>query len=254
MDFKVADLSLADFGRTEIQLAEHEMPGLMAMRERYGDSKPLAGARIAGSLHMTDPDRRAHRDARRARRRGPLGLLQHLLDPGPRRRGGRGRPGGHRRRPAGVPVFAWKGETLEEYWWCTQQILQWPGEHVRQHDPRRRRRRHDAASTSASRRRRPARRPTRPPPRATEQRIVFEVLNASLAESQRPLDPDRRRDQGRHRGDHHRRAPSLRDDARGLAALPGASTSTTRSPSRSSTTSTAAATRSSTASTAPPTC
>jgi adenosylhomocysteinase len=127
MDFKVADLSLADFGRIEIGLAEHEMPGLMAMRERYGPSKPLAGARIAGSLHMTVQT---------------AVLIETLVDLGADVRWAScnifstqdhaaaavvvGR-GGSVDQPAGVPVFAWKGETLEEYWWCTQQILAWPG-------------------------------------------------------------------------------------------------------------------------------
>ena len=126
MDFKVADISLADFGRTEIQLAEHEMPGLMAMRARYADSKPLAGARIAGSLHMTIQTAvlietltalgaevrwascnifSTQDHAAAAVAVGPTGTVDS---------------------PAGVPVFAWKGETLEEYWWCTQQILRWP--------------------------------------------------------------------------------------------------------------------------------
>src|SRR5688500_5229337 len=128
MDFKVADLALADFGRTEIQMAEHEMPGLMAMRERYGDSKPLAGARIAGSLHMTVQT---------------AVLIETLVDLGAEVRWASCNifstqdhaaaavafgPEGTVDAPAGVPVFAWKGETLEEYWWCTQQILQWPGD------------------------------------------------------------------------------------------------------------------------------
>jgi len=126
MDFKVADLSLADFGRTEIQLAEHEMPGLMAMRARYGDSKPLAGARIAGSLHMTIQT---------------AVLIETLVALGAEVRWASCNifstqdhaaaaiavgPDGTVDDPAGVPVFAWKGETLEEYWQCTQQILQWP--------------------------------------------------------------------------------------------------------------------------------
>ncbi len=129
MNFKVADLSLADFGRTEIELAEHEMPGLMAMRERYGDSKPLAGARIAGSLHMTIQT---------------AVLIETLTALGAEVRWascnifstqdhaaaavvvGRPESGGTPDDPKGVPVFAWKGETLEEYWWCTQQILDWP--------------------------------------------------------------------------------------------------------------------------------
>ena len=126
MDFKVADLALADFGRTEITLAEHEMPGLTAMRERYAGSQPLAGARIAGSLHMTvqtavlietltalGADVRwvscnifsTQDHAAAAVAVGPEGTVD---------------------APAGVPVFAWKGESLEEYWWCTQQILRWP--------------------------------------------------------------------------------------------------------------------------------
>ncbi|MGZ4744750.1 MAG: adenosylhomocysteinase, partial [Oryzihumus sp.] len=130
MDFKVADLSLADYGRTEIELAEHEMPGLMAMRERYGDSKPLAGARIAGSLHMTIQT---------------AVLIETLTALGAEVRWascnifstqdhaaaavvvGRPENGGTPENPQGVPVFAWKGESLEEYWWCTQQILDWPG-------------------------------------------------------------------------------------------------------------------------------
>jgi adenosylhomocysteinase len=126
MDFKVADLSQADFGRTEITLAEHEMPGLMAMRARYGDAKPLAGARIAGSLHMTIQT---------------AVLIETLVALGAEVRWASCNifstqdhaaaavvvgPNGTVDNPAGVPVFAWKGETLEEYWWCTQQILQWP--------------------------------------------------------------------------------------------------------------------------------
>jgi adenosylhomocysteinase len=126
MDFKVADLSLADYGRAEIELAEHEMPGLMAMRERYAGSQPLAGARIAGSLHMTVQT---------------AVLIETLTALGAEVRWAScnifstqdhaaaavvvGRDGTVE-KPSGVPVFAWKGETLEEYWWCTQQILNWP--------------------------------------------------------------------------------------------------------------------------------
>src|SRR3954471_11057542 len=126
MDFKVADLSLADFGRTEITLAEHEMPGLMAMRERYGDSKPLSGAKIAGSLHMTIQT---------------AVLIETLVALGAEVRWASCNifstqdhaaaavvvgPEGTVDEPQGVPVFAWKGETLEEYWWCTEQALMWP--------------------------------------------------------------------------------------------------------------------------------
>ncbi|WP_246227233.1 adenosylhomocysteinase [Propioniciclava coleopterorum] len=126
MDYRVADLNLAEFGRKEIELAEHEMPGLMAMRERYRDAKPLAGARIAGSLHMTVQT---------------AVLIETLVELGAQVRWascnifstqdhaaaamvvGDGTP----EDPRGVPVFAWKGETLEDYWWCTEQILTWPG-------------------------------------------------------------------------------------------------------------------------------
>jgi adenosylhomocysteinase len=126
MDFKVKDLSLAEFGRIEIELAEHEMPGLMAMRERFGESLPLAGARIAGSLHMTVQT---------------AVLIETLVALGADVRWASCNifstqdhaaaavvvgPDGTPDDPRGVPVFAWKGETLEEYWWCTQQILRWP--------------------------------------------------------------------------------------------------------------------------------
>jgi adenosylhomocysteinase len=127
-DFKVADLALADFGRKEIDLAEHEMPGLMALRAEFGAAQPLAGARITGSLHMTVQT---------------AVLIETLVSLGAEVRwascnifstqdhaaaavavGPHGTPD----RPQGVPVFAWKGETLEEYWWCTEQALTWPGE------------------------------------------------------------------------------------------------------------------------------
>src|ERR1700685_2588847 len=121
--FKVADLSLADFGRREIRLAEHEMPGLMAVRAEYADSQPLAGARITGSLHMTIQT---------------AVLIETLVALGAEGRWAScnifstqdhaaaavvvGREG-TAENPQGVPVYAWKGETLEEYWWCTEQAL-----------------------------------------------------------------------------------------------------------------------------------
>jgi adenosylhomocysteinase len=126
LDFKVADLSLAEFGRKEIRLAEHEMPGLMATRREFADSQPLKGARIMGSLHMTVQT---------------AVLIETLVALGAEVRwvscnifstqdhaaaavvvGTDGTP----EDPKGVPVFAWKGETLEEYWWCTDQALRWP--------------------------------------------------------------------------------------------------------------------------------
>ena len=116
-DFKVADLSLADFGRKEIELAEHEMPGLMALRERYGTEQPLRGARITGSLHMTIQT---------------AVLIETLLQLGAQVRWASCNIFSTQDHAAaaiaarGVPVFAWKGETLEEYWWCTDQALRWP--------------------------------------------------------------------------------------------------------------------------------
>ncbi len=125
-DYKVADLSLAEFGRKEIRLAEHEMPGLMQTRAEYADAQPLKGARITGSLHMTIQT---------------AVLIETLTSLGAEVRwcscnifstqdhaaaavvvG----PDGTPEEPKGVPVFAWKGETLEEYWWCTEQVVRWP--------------------------------------------------------------------------------------------------------------------------------
>jgi adenosylhomocysteinase len=117
-DFKVADLSLADFGRKEIRLAEHEMPGLMAMRREFGETQPLAGARITGSLHMTVQT---------------AVLIETLVAIGAEVRWASCNIFSTQDHAAaaiakaGIPVFAWKGETLEEYWWCTEQALTWPG-------------------------------------------------------------------------------------------------------------------------------
>ncbi|MCA2205388.1 adenosylhomocysteinase [Streptomyces griseoincarnatus] len=116
-DFKVADLSLAAFGRKEITLAEHEMPGLMAIREEYADARPLAGARITGSLHMTVQT---------------AVLIETLVALGAEVRWASCNIFSTQDHAAaaiaaaGIPVFAWKGETLEEYWWCTEQALTWP--------------------------------------------------------------------------------------------------------------------------------
>ena len=144
LPFKVADLSLAEAGRHQIRLAENEMPGLMALREEFGASQPLAGARIAGSLHMTVQT---------------AVLIETLVALGAQVRWASCNifstqdeaaaaiavgPTGTPDAPAGVPVFAWKGETLEEYWWCTQQIFDWTRRGGR------RRRRLDRARTSSS--------------------------------------------------------------------------------------------------------
>src|SRR6202046_3233280 len=128
IDFKVAALSLAEFGRKEIRLAEHEMPGLMSLRREYAEVLPLKGARISGSLHMTVQT---------------AVLIETLTSLGAEVRwascnifstqdhaaaavvvGKHGTP----EEPKGVPVFAWKGESLEEYWWAAEQMLTWPGE------------------------------------------------------------------------------------------------------------------------------
>ena len=125
-DYKVADLSLADFGRDEIRLAEHEMPGLMAMRAEFGARQPLKGARITGSLHMTVQT---------------AVLIETLVALGADVRWASCNifstqdhaaaavvvgPDGTPDDPRGVPVYAWKGETLDEYWWCTERVLMWP--------------------------------------------------------------------------------------------------------------------------------
>src|SRR5438270_9059022 len=127
--FKVKDLSLAEFGRKEIRLAEQEMPGLMAVRQRSAAMKPLAGLQIMGSLHMTIQT---------------AVLIETLADLGADVRWvscnifstqdhaaaavvvGRAETGGTAKDPKGTPVFAWKGETLDEYWWCTNEALEWP--------------------------------------------------------------------------------------------------------------------------------
>src|SRR5213596_3478586 len=127
--YKVKDLEIAEFGRKEIRLAEQEMPGLMALRARYKGKQPLAGARIMGSLHMTIQT---------------AVLAETLADLGADVRWvscnifstqdhaaaavvvGRPETGGTAKDPKGTPVFAWKGETLDEYWWCTEQALEWP--------------------------------------------------------------------------------------------------------------------------------
>jgi adenosylhomocysteinase len=128
VEFKVADLSLAEFGRKEIRLAEHEMPGLMTLRREYAEVRPLKGARISGSLHMTVQT---------------AVLIETLVELGAEVRWASCNifstqdhaaaavvvgPHGTPEAPEGVSVFAWKGETLEEYWWATEQMLTWPGE------------------------------------------------------------------------------------------------------------------------------
>ncbi|HLX87748.1 MAG TPA: adenosylhomocysteinase, partial [Acidimicrobiales bacterium] len=115
--YKVADITLADFGRREIRLAEEEMPGLMALRAEFGDAKPLRGARISGSIHMTIQT---------------AVLIETLVELGAEVRWASCNIFSTQDHAAaaiaaaGIPVFAWKGETIEEYWWCTEEILRWP--------------------------------------------------------------------------------------------------------------------------------
>jgi len=127
--FKVRDLGLAEAGRKEIRLAEHEMPGLMSLRQRYADERPLAGARIMGSLHMTVQTAVLIEtlDALGADVRWVSCNIFSTQDPAAAAVVvGRPETGGTPDDPKGIPVFAWKGETLEEYWWCTDQALVWP--------------------------------------------------------------------------------------------------------------------------------
>ena len=219
IDFKVADLSLAEFGRKEIRLAEHEMPGLMSLRREYAEVQPLKGARVSGSLHMTVQT---------------AVLIETLVSLGAEVRWASCNifstqdhaaaavvvgPHGTPEEPKGVPVFAWKGETLEEYWWAAEQMLTWPGR-AGQHDPRRRRRRHHAGAARRAVRegRRGAAR------RGRRLRRVQGVPGAAaraLRDRQDQVDQDRRVGQGRHRGDHHRRAAAVPVRRRRRAGVPG---------------------------------
>ena len=220
-NFKVKDLSLAAWGRKEIELAESEMPGLMALRHRHGKDKPLKGAKIMGSLHMTVQT---------------AVLIETLVDLGADVRwcscnifstqdhaaaavavG----PNGTAEKPAGVAVFAWKGETLEEYWWCTDQALTWDdgsGPDMIVDDggdatllihkwPRVRKGRQDPPVQRRQRARRMGR----------------DLTDAARHRHQiaRPLGELRQADRRRQRRDNHRRPSPLRDGAEGRAALPG---------------------------------
>ena len=225
------------------------MPGLMALRAEFTDAKPLAGARITGSLHMTIQT---------------AVLIETLTALGAQVRwvscnifstqdhaaaavavG----PEGTVAEPKGVPVFAWKGETLEEYWWCTEQVLPLARRRRPEHDPRRRRRRHPARAQGRrvrEGRRRPRRHRRRPRGVGRHHRHP----QALARRGPEPLDHDR---QPASRASPRRPPPASTGStrcSRPASCCSRPSTSTTRSPSRSSTTSTAAATASSTASTA----
>ena len=204
--FKVADLSLAEFGRKEIELAEHEMPGLMAMRSEYAATKPLAGARITGSLHMTVQT---------------AVLIETLVALGARVRWASCNifstqdhaaaavavgPEGTVDDPKGVPVFAWKGESLEEYWWCTEQALSWPGEsgpNMILDDG-------GDATLLVHKGVEFEKAGTVPDPSTAESEefaVVLALLGRTPGRGRRTMDFRRQRDQGSHRGDHDGRAP-----------------------------------------------
>ncbi len=198
-DYKVADLSLADFGRKEITLAEHEMPGLMAMRREYGPEQPLKGARVTGSLHMTVQT---------------AVLIETLVALGAEVRWASCNIFSTQDHAAaaiaaaGIPVFAWKGETLEEYWWCTEQALNWPG--------------HDGpnmilddggdATLLVHKGAEFERAGAVPDPASADSeefQVVLSLLQRTLARGPAEVDAHGRGHQGRHRGDHHRCAPPV---------------------------------------------
>ena len=218
--FKVKDLSEAEHGRKEIRLAEYEMPGLMALRAEYRDQQPLAGARIMGSLHMTVQT---------------AVLIETLVDLGADVRWvscnifstqdhaaaaavvGRD---GTVANPRGTPVFAWKGETLEEYWWCTEQALLWPdgsGPTLLLDDGG------DATllvhkgAEFEKAGKVPAFDAANDP---EEWGVILQLLRAEPEGSSRPLGPHRRGSARRVRGDDDGRAPALRDDEGRHPALP----------------------------------
>ena len=243
-DYKVADIGLAEFGRKEISLAEVEMPGLMQTREEFGASQPLKGARITGSLHMTIQT---------------AVLIETLVALGAEVRWASCNIFSTQDHAAaaiaaaGIPVYAWKGETLEEYWWCTEQALNWPdgeGPNMILDD--------GGDATLLVHKGVEFEKAGAVPDPARADSEEFRIVLRDAAALARADDPqrwtsDRRRTS---RASPRRRRPASTGSTswpRPATCSSRRSTSTTRSPSRSSTTSTAAATRWSTGSTAPPT-
>ena len=231
-DYKVADISLAAYGRKEIQLAEHEMPGLMATRREYADAQPLKGARITGSLHMTIQT---------------AVLIETLVALGAEVRWASCNIFSTQDHAAaaiaeaGIPVFAWKGETLEEYWWCTEQALTWPdgqGPNMILDD--------GGDATLLVHKGVEFEAAGAVPDPATADTDEFRIILETLQRARRgpaAVDPRGRR---RSRASPRRRPPACTGSTRSPSrarCCSRPSTSTTRSPSRSSTTSTAAATR-----------
>ena len=207
-DYKVADLSLAEFGRKEIRLAEHEMPGLIATREEFAASQPLKGARITGSLHMTVQT---------------AVLIETLTALGADVRWASCNifstqdhaaaavvvgPHGTPEDPDGVPVFAWKGETLEEYWWCTDQALTWPGEDgpnmILDDGGDATLLVHNGVQYEAD-----GAVPDVATAENAEHAVILATADELAGDRSAAVHADGRRDQGRDRGDHDRRAPAV---------------------------------------------
>ena len=208
-DYVVKDIALADFGRKEIEIAETEMPGLMALREEFGASQPLKGARITGSLHMTIQT---------------AVLIETLTALGAEVRWASCNIFSTQDHAAaaiaasGVPVFAIKGETLEEYWDYVARIFDWGQDADLQHDPRRRRRRHHVRAVGRAGR---SRRRLCSTPTNEEEEIFAATLKRFLKERPGYLTKTVADDQGRVGRDHHRRPPPLRARQAGQAPVPG---------------------------------
>ena len=210
-DFKVADLSLAPFGRKEIELAEHEMPGLMSTRREFADAQPLKGARITGSLHMTVQT---------------AVLIETLVALGAEVRWASCNIFSTQDHAAaaiaeaGVPVFAWKGETLEEYWWCSEQALAWPdgeGPNMILDDG-------GDVTLLVHKGVEYEKAGAVPDPEGAEneeQKVVLTTLQRSLEAGRRPLHPHGPQHPGRDGGDDDRRAPALPVRRHRRPAVPG---------------------------------
>ena len=209
-DFHVADLSLADWGRKEILIAETEMPGLMAIREEFAKSQPLKGARITGSLHMTIQT---------------AVLIETLQALGAQVRWASCNVFSTQDHAAaaiaarGTAVFAYKGESLDEYWDYTHRIFEWPRRRLLEHDPRRRRRRDAAAAP------RHARRDAMPSvlakPGSEEETSLFNSIKRQAQDRSEVVFDAPEADQGRERGDHDRREAPLPDGEGRQARVPG---------------------------------
>ena len=223
--YKVRDLSLAEFGRKEIRLAEQEMPGLMALRARYKGKAAARRRPHHGQPAHDHPDGGAHRDARRSRRRRALGVVQHLLDPGSRRGRGRGRPpesGGTVANPQGHPGLRLEGRDARGVLVVHERGADVAGR-LRPDADRRRRRRRDAAGAQGRRVREGGQGPGVQRRRASPKSGASSSICCarSCKENADALDQGRRGTARRQRGDDHRRAPPLPDAGGGHAAVPG---------------------------------